>query len=168
MTRSRVFPSPALQRRIETIPISTITLTTRSFYRRAVGALVATVAVVTALLLPAGMANAAPPVRFTVTSPAVPTAIALATAPAPPVVQGTRVTLTATIVPMAAAGIVQFKDRTTNLGGPVTVSKGVASASPPTLAVGSHQLTAVFTPSNPAAFDSSTSPPIRFTVTAPR
>jgi hypothetical protein len=38
------------------------------------------------------------------------------------------------------------------------VSNGVATATTSALAVGGHQLTAVFIPTNPAVFGSSTSP----------
>jgi hypothetical protein len=93
------------------------------------------------------------------------TSTALTASPASPVTQGTRVTLTATITPVAVAGGVQFKDGVTNLGDPVPVSNGTASGSTPTLSVGSHQLSAVFTPSNPTAFGPSTSPAVNVTVT---
>jgi Bacterial Ig-like domain (group 3) len=76
------------------------------------------------------------------------------------------VTLTATITPTAAAGTVQFKDGTADLGNR-PVSNGTASISTSMLAVGSHQLTAVFTPTNPAAYARSTSPAVTVVVTAP-
>jgi hypothetical protein len=96
---------------------------------------------------------------------AVPTATRLRTSPASPVAQGTLVTLTATITPAAAVGTVQFKNGATNLGNPVTVSNGTASGSTSRLALGSHQLTAVFIPANPAAFGPSTSPPVQVVIT---
>ncbi|MCA1704443.1 MAG: Ig-like domain-containing protein, partial [Actinobacteria bacterium] len=77
------------------------------------------------------------------------------------------VTLTATITPATAIGTVQFKDGTANLGNPVAVGNGTASGTTSMLAVGSHQLTAVFTPSTPAAFSPSTSPPVTFVITGP-
>jgi len=94
-----------------------------------------------------------------------PTTTSLTTSPASPLAQGSPVTLTATITPSVVAGTVQFKDGATNLGNPVTVSNGIASATTSTLSVGSHQLTAVFTPSDLAAFGPSTSPAIKFTAT---
>ncbi len=106
------------------------------------------------------------PVTVMVTAPtgAMTTSTALSTSPASTVAQGSPVTLTAMITP-AAAGTVQFKDGTANLGNPVIVSNGAASGITSTLAVGSHQLTAVFTPTSPAAFSSSTSPVVPLTVT---
>src|SRR5918997_4595893 len=93
------------------------------------------------------------------------TTTGLSVSPVSPVVQGTRVTLTATITPATAVGTVQFKDGTTNLGNPVVVVNGTASGTTSMLAVGSRQLTAVFIPSNPAAFSSSAAPVVTFVVT---
>jgi hypothetical protein len=90
---------------------------------------------------------------------------ALATSPASTVAQGDPMTLTATVTPATAVGTVQFRDGTTNLGNPVTVSNGTASRSASTLAVGSHRLTAVFTPTTPSAFNPSMSSEIPLTVT---
>jgi hypothetical protein len=60
--------------------------------------------------------------------------------------------LTATITPSTAAGSVQFTNGTTPLGNPVRVAGGTASITP-TLPVGIHLLTAVFTPDpNSVAF----------------
>ena len=70
---------------------------------------------------------------------------------------GASVTLTATAAcfPTACsgghappAGTVQFKDNGTNLGGPVTLAGGVATYTSSVLAVGSHPITAVYTPSS--------------------
>jgi hypothetical protein len=92
----------------------------------------------------------------------------LMTSPVSPVVQGTVVKLTATITPATAAGTVQFKDGTTILGNrPVTVSNGKAEGTISELAVGSHQLSAAFSPADPAAFTTSVSSVVPFTVTAP-
>ncbi len=95
------------------------------------------------------------------------TSTALTTSPASPIAQGTRVALTATVTPAAATGTVQFKDGTTNIGNPVTVTNGTASSTTSRLTVGSHQLTAVFTPTDPAAYSPSTLPAVTFVVTAP-
>ena len=84
-------------------------------------------------------------------SPAQTTSTALSASPASPVVVGTSVTFTATVSP-AAAGTVQFKDGTANLGSPATVSGGQASTSTSALTAGSHSVTAVFTPTDPTAF----------------
>ncbi len=150
--------------------IVTITMrTSRFFHRHAVRAFVVAVAVLGALLI-GGVANAAPPAGtpvVTVAAAATPTSTALTTSPASPIAQGTPVTLTATVTPAEAAGTVQFRDGTTNIGNPVIVSDGAASSTTSTLTVGSHQLTAVFTPTDPAAFDPSTSPAVTFVVTVP-
>jgi hypothetical protein len=87
--------------------------------------------------------------------------------PASPVTQNTRVMLTAVVTPAEAAGTVQFKDGTTDIGAPVLVTDGTASGTTLTLAVGSHQLTAVFIPTDPADYGPSTSPAVAFVVTAP-
>jgi hypothetical protein len=95
------------------------------------------------------------------------TSLALTTSPVSPITQDTRVTLTATVTPSTAAGTVQFKDGTTNIGSPVTVFNGAGAGTTSTLVIGSHQLTAVFTPIDPAAYGASTSPAVTFMVTAP-
>ncbi|MGH3801522.1 MAG: Ig-like domain-containing protein [Pseudonocardiaceae bacterium] len=139
--------------------------TGRFFHRHAAGASVVAVAVVGALLI-GGVANAAPPAStHVVTTAPTATSTALTASPASPVAQGTRVTLTAAVTPAEAAGTVQFTDGTTNIGAPVTVSNSTASGTTSTLTVGDHQLTAVFTPTDPAAFSSSTSPAVSLTVT---
>ena len=92
-----------------------------------------------------------------------PTSTVLSTSAASPVPQGTPLTLTATLTPAVAAGVMQFKDGGTNIGGPVPVRNGTASATS-TLAVGSHQLSAVFTPTDPKLYGPSTSPVVPFTV----
>jgi hypothetical protein len=90
----------------------------------------------------------------------------LETSPTSIVAQGFPVTLTATITPSTAAGTVQFKDGTTDIGPSVMVSNnGTASGYTSLLAPGSHQLTAVFTPADPATFSMSTSPAVPLTVT---
>lgn len=124
-----------------------------------------------AVFIPANPATFAPStspsVSFVITPGAAGTATTtgLTTYPASPVRQGTQVVLNATVAPATAAGIIQFKDGATNLGNPVIVSNGAASGTTSTLAVGGHQLTAVFTPTNPAVFGASTSPVLAFEVT---
>jgi hypothetical protein len=83
------------------------------------------------------------------------------------VAQDTPVTLQATVSPATAVGKVQFKDGAADLGGPATVRNGTASETTLIPTVGSHQLTAVFLPDDPAAFSTSPSQPISLTVTAP-
>ena len=92
------------------------------------------------------------------------TTTTLSTSTASPALQGAPLKLTATVTPRAAAGTVQFKDGSANIGDPVNVSDGTASVTTSTLAVGPHQLTAVFTPDNPAAYSSSTSSTVSFTI----
>jgi hypothetical protein len=104
-------------------------------------------------------------VPYTITSPAQNTATTLTVSPPSPQVAGTTVHLTATVTP-AAAGKVQFKDGSTSIGGPVTVSGGVATGSTSTLSGGSHNLTAVFTPTDPTAFNGSTSNTVPYTITS--
>ncbi len=78
--------------------------------------------------------------------------------------QGIPEILIATVAPFNAAGTVQFKDGTNNIGAPKPVTGGIAISTTPPLAIGTHTLTAVFTPTNPAAFGSSISPPATLTV----
>ncbi|MGH3846792.1 MAG: Ig-like domain-containing protein [Pseudonocardiaceae bacterium] len=66
------------------------------------------------------------------------------------------------MAPTNAVGKVQFKDGATNLGGPVTVTGGVAIGPFTTLPAGPHSITATFTPTNPANFKPSTSNTVNF------
>src|SRR5205807_2025624 len=107
-----------------------------------------------------GVANAAPPSgTHPVTTAPTNTVTLLSTSPASPVARGTPVTLTATITPATAAGTVQFKDGTANLGNPVTVSNGTASGITSTLALGSHQLSVLVAPPVSPADGVATAPP---------
>ncbi|MEO7196100.1 MAG: Ig-like domain repeat protein [Pseudonocardiaceae bacterium] len=54
-------------------------------------------------------------------------------------------------------------DGTTNLGGPVPVTVGIAVGPFTNLPPGPHSITAVFTPTNPTAFQPSTSHTETFT-----
>jgi hypothetical protein len=92
------------------------------------------------------------------------TTTALAASPASPQNAGTDVTLTATVAPGTAAGSVQFKDGSTNLGSAVAVSSGTASMHTTTLSVGTHSLTAVFTPTDSTAFSASTSTAVSYVI----
>ena len=98
------------------------------------------------------------------TPPAVVTSTALAVSPSGTAAEGSAVSLTATVSP-AASGSVEFFDAATSLGSQ-PVAAGSASTSSSTLAVGSHQLTAVFTPADPAAYIGSTSAAVAYTITA--
>jgi len=61
-----------------------------------------------------------------------------------PSVFGQSVTFTATVIPGTATGTVQFKDGGNNLGFPVTLSGGSAIFTTPSLSVGVHSITAVY------------------------
>ncbi|MFD1814520.1 Ig-like domain-containing protein [Rhodococcus gannanensis] len=78
---------------------------------------------------------------------------------------GTPVDLTATVTPAGATGTVQFKDGATDLGGPVTVTAGVATYSHTFTAAGVHDITAVY--SGDSGFATSTSVAHQVTVTDP-
>lgn len=58
---------------------------------------------------------------------------------------GDSVSLTANVGPANSVGTVQFKDGGTNIGGPVTVSGGVATLPHTFDTVGAHNISAVFT-----------------------
>ena len=94
------------------------------------------------------------PASLTVNAQATTTTL---TAPAGPVDRGTAVALKATLSPAGAAGTVQFLDGNTPIGSPVTVTAGHASTSTSSLTVGSHDLSARFTPADASKFAGSTS-----------
>src|SRR6185437_11873864 len=70
--------------------------------------------------------------------------------------QGDTVTLTDTIAP-ASAGTVQFKNGSSNIGTPVTVTGGVATTTALISAAGANSITAVFTPADLSGVTGSTS-----------
>src|SRR5262249_18041915 len=78
--------------------------------------------------------------------------------------QGLPVFLIANVKPRTAAGTTQFKDGSTALGTPVPVDGGTIFLIAPPLTTGTHSLSAVFTPANPATFAPSTSAPVALTV----
>lgn len=102
-------------------------------------------------------------VAYTIDSSVVSTATTLDVTPHSPVQTGTQSTLTATINPSNAAGTVQFTDGTSPLGAPITVHSGTATLAQ-TLPVGTHPLTAVFTPAASSAFAASTSTTVSYQV----
>lgn len=94
---------------------------------------------------------------FTVSKPPpANTSTTLQVTPGGPVGPNTVETLHATITPATAAGSVQFKDGATAIGSAVTVTGGVAQTTA-TLAVGTHSLQAVFTPTDSTDFNTSQS-----------
>ncbi|MGH9182071.1 MAG: Ig-like domain repeat protein, partial [Acidimicrobiales bacterium] len=141
-----------------------------SFYRPAAAAFAVAVAAGGALLPVAGVSSAAPPagtVHVARSMAATATSTELTTSPVSEVGQGAAVTLIATVTPSTAVGAVQFGDGATDIGIPETVTDGTASVTTSTsmLAVGPHQLTAVFIPTNPVAYGPSKSPDVSLTVT---
>lgn len=96
-------------------------------------------------------------------SQAAATTTTLAVSPASPVSSDTTTTLTATITPSTAAGTVQFKRGTTNLGAPVAVRNGTASFAIK-IAAGRSDVSAAFVPTNPNLDAPSTSAAQPYTV----
>ncbi len=141
--------------------------TSRFLSRLASAALVVAV-VVGAALLTGGVASAAPTTAGFPTSNASPmaTTITVDVTPDSPVAAGIVKWLTAMVSPLEAAGSVQFKAGDNNIGRPVAVSGGTASTKT-RLVVGTHPLTAVFTPTDPNAFSASTSNTVTYVVNAP-
>jgi hypothetical protein len=90
------------------------------------------------------------------------TTITLEVTPASPADPTSTETLTATIAPSTAAGVVQFNDGNTTLSDPVTLTNGTATITT-TLPAGDDLLTADFTPTNPADFGPSASAPVSLT-----
>lgn len=79
---------------------------------------------------------------------------------------GTSVTFTSTISPSTAQGTVTFRDGNTILG-TATVSGGTATFTSSTMLVGTHQITATFTPTTSGEYETSTSSSITYVITTP-
>lgn len=92
------------------------------------------------------------------------TTTTLAASPAGGTTPNSTITLTASVSPSAAAGSVQFKDGTTNIGTPVEVSSGAAQTTTSYPTTGSHSFTAVFTPTDSIAYQASTSNAVSYVV----
>lgn len=104
-------------------------------------------------------------IPLTVNDPAaVQTTTTLTVAPESPVEVGAEVTMTATVAPGEAAGTVQFRAGTENVGEAVPVESGTAELTTTDLPEGELSLTASFSPTDPAAFTSSTSTPVPYAV----
>lgn len=104
---------------------------------------------------------------FTTVNPSTPvtsTSTTVAPSPASPTTVGTPVTLTATVSPAAAAGTVTFYDGSTALGAAASVTNGSASLDTTGLGIGTHSITAVFTPTNAAVYGPSTSSALSYVV----
>ena len=111
------------------------------------------------------------PVIINVQSPTVTTTTSLSASKTNPA-NGEQITLTATVhandpAGNDAVGAVEFFDGTTSLGAPVPVSGGVATTTFSSTVAGPHSLTAKFEPTDPNAFNGSTSAPVIVTVQAP-
>ncbi|NEA58351.1 Ig-like domain repeat protein [Streptomyces sp. SID13666] len=102
---------------------------------------------------------------WTVKSQAVPTATTLTASPAGTAAAGAEVTLTGAVDPAGAVGKLAFFDGATALGEADVVS-GQATVKTSALVAGAHDLTARFTPADPAAFVASTSAVVTYTITA--
>ncbi|MCZ4122118.1 Ig-like domain-containing protein [Streptomyces sp. H39-S7] len=101
---------------------------------------------------------------WTVKSQAVPTATTLTASPAGTAAAGAEVSLTATVDPAAAVGKLAFFDGATALGEADVVS-GQAVVKTSALVAGAHDLTARFTPTDPAAFVASSSAVVAYAIT---
>lgn len=111
-----------------------------------------------------GSASAA--VSYVVTAAA--TTTTALTAEPNPATAGRPVRLSATVSPRGVPGTVEFLDGTAALGAQPVKRNGTAQFTSRTLAPGRHTLTARFTPADPMAFGTSTSPPVTLTVRPPR
>ncbi|MCM2421252.1 Ig-like domain-containing protein [Streptomyces sp. RKAG293] len=101
---------------------------------------------------------------WTVKSQAVPTATTLTASPAGTAAAGAEVTLTGAVDPAGAVGKLAFFVGATGVG-EADVVAGQATVKTSALAAGAHDLTARFTPADPAAFVASTSAVVTYTIT---
>jgi Bacterial Ig-like domain (group 3)/WxL domain surface cell wall-binding len=111
--------------------------------------------------------STSPAVTYQVNAPqGAATTTALSVNPSGTVNFGTNVTFTATVSAASGtpAGSVTFSDRGTALGAAVPLSGGTAAFQTASLAIGSHSVTATFTPANPTQFASSASGPVSVVV----
>jgi len=104
-------------------------------------------------------------------APATVTSTSLLVTPGSTAPQYTQVSLSASISPTTATGTVQFLDGTTALGSLPVVGGGTPSSDTVTyntsaLGLGTHNFTAVFTPTDPTSYVTSTSAVVPFQVTA--
>ncbi|GIF96731.1 Ig-like domain-containing protein [Catellatospora citrea] len=97
---------------------------------------------------------------------ATPTTTGLAVTPSGSVTQYTPVSLSATVSPVTAVGMVQFLDGGVALGVPVPVSGGSATLNTSSLALGAHSLSARFVPTNSAVYAGSESDAVSLGVVA--
>jgi Big-like domain-containing protein len=127
-------------------------------HRSIAGSLTVLAALGASLSVGAQGAFAAPEATSTMVTPSTTTAV-----------WGQPVTFTAIVsdTPTPAThptGNVQFKDGAMNIGLPVTLTDGTASLPPAALEMGTHSITAAYTPADANAFIASTSQPVSVTV----
>jgi len=114
--------------------------------------------------------STSPAVTYQVNAPqGAATTTALSVNPSGTVDFGTSVTFSATVSSGSGtpAGTVTFSDRGTALSSPVALSGGTASFQTAALALGTHSVTATFSPANPTQFASSASAPVSLVVVQP-
>ena len=92
------------------------------------------------------------------------TTTSLTVSPSTTAARGATVTFNASVSDVAASGSMTFKDGSTTLG-VVTVSNGQATFSTSSLSLGSHSITAQFTPTNTEDFQTSTSSTVTYIIT---
>ena len=102
-------------------------------------------------------------VAFSVNAPSVSTTSTVSVLPSGSALAGAAVTVTGTVSPSAAVGSIAILDGTTRLGGGA-VAGGVFTVDTSALVVGSHSLTAKFTPANAENYQASSSAAIAFSV----
>jgi hypothetical protein len=98
---------------------------------------------------------------------AVSTTTTISANPPSPAAHGSTVTLTANVSPTGAAGSVHFFDGTTDLGAASYNSTTGVATLPVMPLDGGHTFSATFTPADPAAFTTSTSSTLPYTVNPP-
>ena len=95
--------------------------------------------------------------------PAVSTTSTVSVSPSGSALTGAAVTVTGTVSPAAAVGTIEIFDGTTRLGGGAATG-GAFTVETSALAVGSHSLTATFTPANAQDYQASASAAVAFSV----
>jgi hypothetical protein len=121
---------------------------------------------ITARFVPTGNFNTSTSAASSYVVNGIPTTVSATAVPGADV--SAPVALTAVVAPTGVAGTVQFKEGATNLGSPATVdpATGQASASYTFATPGTHNVTAVFTPTT-AGYGGATSSAVSFSLAAP-
>jgi hypothetical protein len=120
----------------------------------------------TARFVPSGNFNTSTSAAASYVVNGIPTTVSATAVPGADV--SAPVALTAVVAPTGVAGTVQFKEGGSNLGAPATVdpATGQATASYTFATPGTHNVTAVFTPTT-AGYGGATSSAVSFTLAAP-